>query len=365
MSFTELMDILCSKPKYLSTPEEELPIFIKRIKVPINPLTKLKFEPNKVARLVFNYESFPKAVKWRLLSGRINHKLFTGETGEGKTSIAITLALMLLNMKRQFIKAAKNLPPFRIDIDQTRSNFLLGQFITLRSQLLFDKYKRYEEIIVDEFELCCNRMRSASGQNLDTKNTLDAGRFRYNPINGICPSIGSIDKEVSSTKMHWNVISEFNRGKKKREVEVIVKYNVHSRDNYEYRWVTFIEMVIAWCPSELYHQAEEIKRRMIATVEGLKSTQAHYQEEYQQIKKKHEKEEDRKTSEIVQKYINGEINREECIIKIYTTIKASKNYIADRIPKTGWNTVAKVIRQYEESLEEGTLTEEERKEVLD
>lgn len=365
MSYTELMEILCSKPKYLSTPEDELPVFIKRVKVLANPLTKLKFEPNKVSRLVFEHESLYDAVKWRLLSGRINHKLFTGETGEGKTSIAITLALMFSNMKRQYIKAARNLPPFRIDIDQTRSNFLLGQFLTLRSQLLFDKYKRYEEVIVDEFELCCNRMRSASGQNLDTKNTLDAGRFRYNPISGICPSIGSIDKEVSSTKMHWNIISEFNRGKKKREVEVIVKYNVHSRDNYEYRWVTFIEMVVAWCPSELYHQAEEIKRKMIATAEGLKSTRKHYAEEMERIQKRKEKEEDRKADKLVQKYLNGEITREECIIKIYTTIKTSKNYIADRIPKTSWNTVAKVIKRYEKSLEEGTLTEEERKEVID
>ena len=57
MSHDELKDILYSKPDYLSTPESELPFFIRRVKIPSNPLTKLKFEPNKVARKVFEFES--------------------------------------------------------------------------------------------------------------------------------------------------------------------------------------------------------------------------------------------------------------------------------------------------------------------
>lgn len=360
MSNQDLLDILFSKPDYLSTKEEDLPFIVKRTKVPSTPLSKLKFEPNKVARKIFEFESFYDAVQWRLMNKRINHRLYTGETGEGKTTIAIANALKFTKIKKQTFGFLKRIKKIEFSISH---NLLLGQFISLKSQILYDKFKPYEEILVDEFELCVNRMRSTSGQNIDARNTLDAGRFRYNPISGICPSIGSIDKEISSTKMHWNVIAEFNHHKK-REVDVIVKYNVHSRDNYEYRWVTFIEMVVEWCPTDLFHEAEDLKRRMIATHEGLKSKSKYLHEEIEKIQVKEQKKQDIKAFEIIDQWKREEITREEAAWRIYSLVNSSYNYVAKMIGSS-WETAKKYVKAKEKDSEEGVLTESERKEVID
>jgi hypothetical protein len=357
VSYDDLMAILMSKPDYLHTPEDELPFIVKRVKVPSSPLSKLKFDPNKIARKIFEFENFYEAIRWRIKNHRINHRLYTGETGEGKTTVAIAQGQYLTEMKRKLFKQARNIQ-FTID-----HNFLLGQFVSLKSQVLYQKFKRYEEIEVDEFELCVNRMRSSSGQNLDARNTLDAGRYRYNPISGICPSIGSIDKEISSTKMVWNVIAEYNKHRKKT-VDVIVKYNVHSRDNYEYRWVTFIEMEVEWCETKMYREASEVKRRMIETVEGLTSKEKYLKEQIDDIMKREKRKKDFEADQIIKLYKEGEIDRKEAAWRIYNQVNPSKNYVADKLHAT-WKTIDKYIKEKEKEYEEGKLSEDQVKEIID
>jgi len=191
---------------------------------------------------------------------------------------------------------------------------------------------------------------------------LDAGRFFYSPIKGSAPSIGSLDKDVSATKMHWNVIAEFNHHKKK-VVDVIVKYNVHSRDNYEYRWVTFIEMEVAWCDSDLYKEAQDLKNRMIATAEGLKSKDKYLSEELEKIHQKVQNEKDNKARDIVKKWKEGLITRQQAACMIYDEVEASYNYVKKWIGSS-WETAKKYVTQRDKQVEEGILSEEHKNEVI-
>jgi len=354
--FDEALSILYAKPNFRACHNDDLPLFVRREKYYYDALSKLDFEPNKVARSVFEQDTLLDAMRWRLQHQRINNRLITGETGEGKTSAALQLAMLFTNWKQRNIHKARKIQ-FTIE-----HNFLLGQFVSLKTQIIYQHFIPYEEIVVDELELCINVMRSTSRQNVYAKNMLDSGRYRYNPLSGICPSLASIDKGISSTRMQWNLIAEYNNHNK-RVVELIVKYNVHSRDNIQYKWVKFCEMELEWCDTAIYNQAHALKESIVATKEGMKTHQEYEREVKASIKNEEEQEQVIQANEILALFNEEKISRAECAFRLKNDAKQSINAIQNKL-KASFNTVKKLIREYEATFEQGKLDKTQAREVI-
>lgn len=200
----------------------------------------------------------------RLVAGRDMHVVITAaaETGVGKTTLAVVLALLWDQHGWTADKAAV--------ADAAEYTFK------------YDKVPEGSVLILDEAEIAADNRRGSSKGNVEVSHAF-AGK-RYRQVFGMltAPSKGWVDKRLGSDAAdYWIQAQETDRGRPKGEAIV---YRLRTNEHYETDYTKRKE-IITWPRLDDHEEFKKVDRAKREKLEGeYKSTYVH-RDEVEELKK--------------------------------------------------------------------------------